>query len=131
MVEGYNFGDYSSLLHKGEIMAKKLIPCRICGKQFKPCSYCQDNSDVFRWRNFACSYECAKEYISKTTAYRENLNTQIVEASKTDEDINLKETAIINEVVSTTTKKKKNKASIVETDNNEIVDFEIENKKTD
>ena len=53
-------------------MAKpKMIPCRVCGKLFKPCGYCQSHSDVFRWRNFACSRECAGKYISDTTAYRE------------------------------------------------------------
>ena len=53
-------------------MAKpKLIPCRVCGKLFKPCGYCQSHSDVFRWRNFACSRECAGKYISDTTAYRD------------------------------------------------------------
>ncbi len=49
----------------------KMIPCRVCGKLFKPCGYCQSHSDVFRWRNFACSRECAGKYISDTTAYRE------------------------------------------------------------
>lgn len=48
-----------------------MIPCRVCGKLFKPCGYCQSHSDVFRWRNFACSRECAGKYISDTTAYRE------------------------------------------------------------
>ncbi len=51
---------------------KKLIPCRVCGKLFKPCSYCQSHSDIFRWRNFACSYACASKYIADTVAYRES-----------------------------------------------------------
>ena len=50
---------------------KKMIPCRVCGKEFEPCSYCQSHGDVFRWRNFACSKECAKEYILKAESYRE------------------------------------------------------------
>lgn len=49
----------------------KMIPCRVCGKSFKPCGYCQSHSDTFRWRNFACSKECAEKYISDATAYRE------------------------------------------------------------
>lgn len=52
-------------------MAVKLIPCRVCGKMFKPCFYCQEHSDIFRWRNFACSLECAKKYINETIEYRE------------------------------------------------------------
>lgn len=49
---------------------KELIPCRVCGKLFKPCGYCQSHSDIFRWRNFACSRECAAEYMSDAIAYR-------------------------------------------------------------
>lgn len=49
---------------------QKMIPCRVCGKLFKPCGYCQSHSGVFRWRNFACSRECAEKYIGETIAYR-------------------------------------------------------------
>lgn len=52
---------------------KKKIPCRVCRKLFEPCSYCQSHADVFRWRNFACSRECALKYIDDTIAYRESL----------------------------------------------------------
>lgn len=52
-------------------MAKnKKIPCRVCGKLFPPCSYCQENTGVFRWRNFACSRECAMKYLNDTIAFR-------------------------------------------------------------
>lgn len=55
-------------------MAKKTIPCKVCGKQFEPCGYCQKHGDVFRWRNFACSLECANKYIAEAIAYREKNN---------------------------------------------------------
>ena len=51
---------------------KKKIECRVCGKLFEPCSYCQTHADVFRWRNFACSKECAAKYADMATAYRES-----------------------------------------------------------
>ncbi len=53
---------------------KKKIPCRVCGKLFAPCVYCQSNTGEFRWRNFACSMKCAKKYIDDTVAYRAALN---------------------------------------------------------
>lgn len=57
-------------------MAKKQkIPCRVCGKLFEPCAYCKSHGDVFRWRNFACSRECAAKYIQEATEYRESLRT--------------------------------------------------------
>ena len=61
---------------------KKKIPCRICGKLFEPCAYCQSHADVFRWRNFACSRECATKYINDTIAYRESLKNKETETIK-------------------------------------------------
>ena len=73
----------------------KKIPCRVCGKLFKPCAYCQSHADVFRWRNFACSRECATKYIDDTIAYRETLKNKDNEVSeKVDvvtEEISVKE----------------------------------------
>jgi hypothetical protein len=67
---------------------KKKIPCRVCGKLFTPCAYCQSNADEFRWRNFACSMKCAKKYIDDTIAYRAGLNNErkpaVKEKTKTD-----------------------------------------------
>lgn len=52
-------------------MATKQIPCRVCGTMFTPCAYCMSHTDTFRWRNFACSLKCAREYIAEATAARE------------------------------------------------------------
>lgn len=52
---------------------KKMIPCRVCGNLFEPCATCQAHNDMFRWRNFACSRECAEKYIAETIAYRNSL----------------------------------------------------------
>lgn len=61
----------------------KKILCRVCGKPFKPCAYCQSHTDVFRWRNFACSRECAAKYINNTIAYREALKNKTNNISHT------------------------------------------------
>lgn len=66
---------------------KKLIPCRVCGKLFKPCGYCQSHSDTFMWRNFACSIECAEKYINDTIKYRESMKAKVVDK----ENINTEE----------------------------------------
>lgn len=55
---------------------KKKIPCRVCGKLFEPCAYCQSHADVFRWRNFACSVECATKYVNDTITYRESIKNK-------------------------------------------------------
>lgn len=73
----------------------KMIPCRVCGKQFEPCSYCQSHSDVFRWRNFACSIECAKKYVNAAEKYREEERKKAEKAlspiteSKTEEPVHV------------------------------------------
>ena len=99
----------------------KKIPCRVCKKLFVPCAYCQSHSDVFRWRNFACSRECATKYIDDTIAYRESLKNKDNEVSEkvevVSEEISVKEPI-------TTRKKKIKKISTV-------VEDEIENKETE
>lgn len=109
-----------SIVCGGNMAEKKKIPCRVCGKLFEPCAYCQSHADVFRWRNFACSRECATKYINDTIAYRESLKTKDdvkgvadVESVETtsDENISVEKT--------TTTRKKSNKrnsVNIVEND---------------
>lgn len=101
----------------------KTIPCRVCGKLFVPCAYCQSHADTFRWRNFACSKECATKYINDTIAYRESLRSKKDDISENVEIV--KENIMIKE--SKTTKKKniKNTSTIVETKN------EIENEETE
>lgn len=68
---------------------KKMIPCRVCGKLFEPCATCQAHNDIFRWRNFACSRECAEKYIAETITYRnsskEDNSNSVVENAVTVE----------------------------------------------
>lgn len=99
---------------------KKKIPCRVCGKLFKPCAYCQSHADVFRWRNFACSKECATKYINDTIAYRESLKNKEEKVTE-DAEVVIEDTSI--ELPATTRKKTSKKST--------NVDVEIENKETE
>lgn len=47
-------------------------PCRICGKLFTPCSDCENDKTMFRWKRIACSQKCAKEYFAKVEASRQS-----------------------------------------------------------
>lgn len=49
-------------------------PCRICGKLYIPCSYCEHENTAFHWRAVACSRECAAEYFRRVTAARDKKN---------------------------------------------------------
>lgn len=71
----------------------KMIPCRVCGKLFEPCATCQAHNDMFKWRNFACSRECAEKYINETIAYRNSLkknsdNDAVEHISKEENTVN-------------------------------------------
>ena len=92
------------------MVKKKTIPCRSCGKQFVPCAYCESHNDTFRWRNFACSIECAKKYIKDTLEYRNSQKP--VENASTESEIR------------TTSRKKRNVKK-------ENVEINIENKETE
>ena len=97
----------------------KKIPCRVCGKLFTPCAYCQTHADVFRWRNFACSIECAQKYTTDTLNYRVKSKNKTVLPIMAD---------VIEEKVEqtiTTKKRAKKKTS------SEIVEVEFENNETE
>jgi len=102
---------------------KKKIPCRVCGKLFEPCAYCQSHDDVFRWRNFACSRECATKYINETIAYRKSLNKkeEVNSTGTKTESVNKK---ISDEETITTRKKISKKYSTL------TVDSELKNNET-
>ena len=103
---------------------KKLIPCRVCGKLFEPCSYCQSHADIFRWRNFACSRECATTYINDTIAYRESLKHNKKENSGTIEEAKKTDT----ETATTKSQRKRKYSRKVSV---EAVENEIENNETE
>ena len=102
---------------------KKKIPCRVCGKLFEPCAYCQSHADVFRWRNFACSRECATKYINDTIAYRESLKNK-----ETETVVSATENVSVEK--STTTRKKTTKKTSTDIIEN-TVETENENKETE
>ena len=108
---------------------KKKIPCRVCGKLFEPCAYCQSHADVFRWRNFACSRECATKYINDTIAYRESLKNKETETVKEVEHI-VSATENVSVEKPTTTRKKTTKKTSTDIIEN-TVETENENKETE
>lgn len=42
-------------------MAKTTLICKACGKEYEACR--TPNPGIFRWRDIACSEECARKYI--------------------------------------------------------------------
>lgn len=104
-------------------MAKQKIPCRVCGKLFEPCAYCKAHEDVFRWRNFACSRECAVKYIEDATAYRESLKTVREKESKSLDKNEFSAGTTLTEKTTTTRKKTNKKVS------DDTINKSVEEKK--
>lgn len=74
-------------------------PCRVCGKMFTPCADCENDRTMFRWRKFACSLDCAKEYLSKIEESRQ---------AKTESDTALNGEVVFSETAGTDIIKAKN-----------------------
>lgn len=86
-------------------MSKVTKQCRICGKTYTPCGYCEGDQMAFHYRTICCSRECAKVYLTKvleargqlkksTSSSQENTEHKKVEISitKSDQDENANET---------------------------------------
>lgn len=51
-------------------MQKATKPCRICGKMFEPCVYCEKDTTAFHWREVACCIEHGQEYLKQVMQAR-------------------------------------------------------------
>lgn len=51
-------------------LAKVKKICRICGKEYTPCSYCENDKMAFHYRAICCSRECASIYLAKVLEAR-------------------------------------------------------------
>lgn len=51
-------------------LSKVKKTCRICGKEYTPCSYCENDRMAFHYRTICCSRECAQKYLAKVLEAR-------------------------------------------------------------
>lgn len=54
-------------------MSKVTKQCRICGKTYTPCGYCEGDKMAFHYRTICCSRECAKIYLTRVLEARGQL----------------------------------------------------------
>lgn len=57
-------------------------PCKVCGKMYTPCSDCEKDKTVFRWRTVACSEECGKKYFQMVMEARNKNNSSEIQKEK-------------------------------------------------
>lgn len=58
-------------------MTKVTKQCRICGKTYTPCGYCEGDKMAFHYRTICCSRECAKIYLARVLEARGQLQNSI------------------------------------------------------
>ena len=69
-------------------MPKAIKECRVCGKKYEACRSLRNGSNVFNWREVACSPECGMIYLQRVTASRTKQDTSAVEeAGKADKPV--------------------------------------------
>lgn len=86
-------------------MNKKKFYCRVCGKQFRPCSTRYGEIGFFNYREVACSPECGEKYLEMVMEARtekeeidaeESANIKAEEAEETEESEEAKNTEEAN-----------------------------------
>ena len=55
-------------------LAKVKKKCRICGKEYTPCSYCENDQMAFHYRTICCSRKCAEVYLARVLEARQKVN---------------------------------------------------------
>ena len=66
-------------------MTKVTKQCRICGKTYTPCGYCEGDKMAFHYRTICCSRECAKIYLARVLEARGQLKDSIPVAQENSE----------------------------------------------
>ena len=70
-------------------MTKVTKQCRICGKTYTPCGYCEGDKMAFHYRAICCSRECAKVYLARVLEAR-GISSQSEHEGKAQPDISKK-----------------------------------------
>jgi len=65
-------------------MPKTMLICKACGKEYEACR--TPNPGVFRWRDVACSLDCARQYIHDVMVARGEITEESTEPDVKTED---------------------------------------------
>lgn len=79
-------------------MAKVKKNCRICGKEYTPCSYCENDKMAFHYRTICCSRKCAEIYLARVLEARAKQKEAVSDVVN-NEDVN--QAKIVSETVET------------------------------
>lgn len=100
---------------RGNYMAKVKKICRICGKEYTPCGYCENDKMAFHYRAFCCSRECAQVYLARVLEVRQQDSNNIKEEESNFEESN-------KSSASKSSKRKYTKKKTVESENKEQIE---------
>lgn len=115
-------------------MAKVKKKCRICGKEYTPCGYCENDKMAFHYRTICCSRKCAEVYLMRVLEAREQTDSVKMEYTNTDSSMKESINAETNtskpdddsknstEMKTEKAKRKYTKKKIVESENKEQIE---------
>lgn len=113
-------------------MAKVKKNCRICGKEYTPCSYCENDQMAFHYRTICCSRKCAEIYLARVLEARskqketvsDNVKNEDTNQEKNEsENIEVKDTSITD--IEDKPKRKYTKKKQVESENSEQIEESV------
>ncbi len=92
-------------------MAKIKKKCRVCGKEYTPCGYCENDRMAFHYRTICCSGKCAQVYLSRvlearnpkvdttvnTTSITETVQNEQLKSDDLSEQTLIRTTAVEND----------------------------------
>ena len=75
-------------------MASKYRNCRVCGAPYKECKSIRPDSDIFNWREVACSPECGNIYFKQILESRAEQSTTATKSKRKTSKAKQKEDAL-------------------------------------
>lgn len=117
-------------------LAKVKKKCRICGKEYTPCSYCENDKMAFHYRTICCSRACAQVYLARVLEARKseeaktsnnisNLVQEVEPLQESDTVNDIKQEVVVNPIPTEKPKRKYTRKKKVKVEDSEQIDKSV------
>lgn len=115
-------------------LAKVKKKCRICGKEYTPCSYCENDKMAFHYRTICCSRKCAEVYLARVLEARQKTSKVNESDSVSQESATLKDDAQTieqNQIVEEKPKRRYTKKKQIESESENVGQIDMSEGTSD
>ena len=108
--------------------------CRICGKEYTPCSYCENDKMAFHYRTICCSRKCAEVYLARVLEARQKANEIKESDTVSQESATVKDDAQSfeqNQIVEEKPKRRYTKKKQIESESENVVQIDMSEGTSD